>query len=86
MIAMAFHEGHAELAPKCWERGGGDQACGGTLVQLPETGEEDTMKNDNGNRKSESSGPLRCRGRDCPNSPVFVCKVSSHSLSPMARL
>ena len=79
MIAMAFHEGHAALAPKCWERGGGGQACGGTLVQLPETGEADTMKNDNGNRKSQSSGPLRCRGRGCPNSPVFVCKVSSHS-------
>lgn len=76
MVAMAFQEGHSALSPKCWEHGHGG-VCGGTLVQLPENYEE--TDGSNKSNKSQSSGQLRCRGRGCPNSPVFVCKVASHS-------
>ena len=79
MIAMAFGEGHSALSAQCWERSSGGHSCGGTLVQLPDEYNvvQDGLKNDGS--KAKSSGPLRCRGRGCSNTPVFVCKVASHS-------
>lgn len=80
MIAMAFYEGHCAISPKCWERGGGGQTCGATLVRCPDDYDQhdDSGKKGSG-KNSRSSGPLRCRGRGCPNTPILICKIASHS-------
>ena len=66
------------MSPQCWERGSGGHSCGGALVRLPDKYEEadGERKND---KKANSSGPSRCRGRGCPNSPILICKVASHT-------
>ena len=73
MVAMAFHEGHAALAPQCWERCSGGQSCGGALVRLPDgVNETSGGGKSGGGSNAQSSGPLRCRGRGCRNAPVFI--------------
>lgn len=69
MIAMAFSEGHSALAPKCWERSGG-QCCGGALMQIPQ-GELRTGEDKKGVQ-------LICRGAHCKNVPLYICKIQSH--------
>ena len=73
MIAMAFSEGHAALAPKCWERSGGGQCCGAALVKV-----SDHEESDFGKGGEKKGGHVICRGRNCNNSPTYVCKFSTH--------
>jgi len=65
MVGMAFSDGHAALAPHCFEKDMQGKTCGCTLWSL--------------NSKEKSSGQLSCRTRGCNRQVVWACQNARHN-------